>query len=318
MIAAKKLTRAQVFNFDESGLYIKQILNYTMVTRDENHASGTKKQLERITFAPCFNADGSLKLRLVFIGKSKNPRCLDKDKSNLPVIYMSQSNAWIDKYLFSLWFNDYFVPEVEHFLKENKLPLIAVLLVDNCRSHTSIKVRDIEVKFFPSNVTSLIQPADQGVIQAIKMKYQYLLVNSILRAQDKNVKLVDHLKTIKLDQAIFWISQAWDQVEKSTIYKCWKNLWPIETKDAFTQTDNEVSSASSLESSVVAMNDCLFRQSRVETEVYDDSFQDKNYSTEGLIKLIQQVYGFENIQNIDVKNWLEDEFTGNSYVSFYN
>lgn len=73
IIATKGLSKKQVFNMDESGLYLKQLPNRTSAPKKFNNVSGPKKQLERITIAGCCNVDGSLKIPLLVIGKSKKP-----------------------------------------------------------------------------------------------------------------------------------------------------------------------------------------------------------------------------------------------------
>lgn len=73
--------------------------------------------------------------------------------------------------LFNEWFSDEFVPNVESFLKSKDLPRKAVLLVliDNPPTHPqNLKCGEIVVKFVPVNVTSLIQPLDQIVIECFK------------------------------------------------------------------------------------------------------------------------------------------------------
>lgn len=99
----------------------------------------------------------------------------------------------------------------------------------------------IEVAFFPPNVTSFLQPLDQGILQAIKLSYQSQLVDSILTAQSRKVAMVDHLKAITIKNVIYWVSEAWDKTESSTISKCWKALWPVEKQVfASTQTDESL------------------------------------------------------------------------------
>lgn len=71
ILATKELTRMQAFNFDETGLYFKQYPTKTLIPKHISQVSGTKKQLERISVGACSNADGSLKLPLIVIGKSK-------------------------------------------------------------------------------------------------------------------------------------------------------------------------------------------------------------------------------------------------------
>ncbi|XP_046417460.1 jerky protein homolog-like [Neodiprion fabricii] len=227
MVATKKLERSQVFNMDESGLVYKSTPKRTFVAADQAQAAGGKKQLERVTIVTCSNADGSFMLPLILIGKSKNPRCLrNVNKDELLVWYRSQTNAWINKEIFEEWFTDVFVPKIESFLNSKNLPKTAVVLVDNCRSHRCVKINDIEVNFFPPNVTSLIQPMDQGIIQTVKLHYEINLVNAIVEAQNENMTLIEFLKTIDVHKVIFWIADAWKKVKPTTMQKCWKNLWP--------------------------------------------------------------------------------------------
>lgn len=40
---------------------------------------------------------------------------------------------------------------------------------------------EIQVKFFLANVMSLIQPMDQGILEAVKQHYQGFLLRSILQ-----------------------------------------------------------------------------------------------------------------------------------------
>ncbi|XP_046590225.1 jerky protein homolog-like [Neodiprion lecontei] len=217
MVATKKLEGSQVFNMDESGLVYKSTPKRTFVAADQAQAAGGKKQLERVIIATCSNADGSFMLPLILIGKSKNPRCLrNVNKDELPVWY-----------------------RIESFLNSKNLPKTAVVLVDNCRSHGYVKINDIKVNFFPPNVTSLIQPMDQGIIQTVKLHYEINLVNAIVEAQNENVTLIEFLKTIDVHKVIFWIADAWKKVKPTTIQKCWKNLWPKEIRDASTQTDED-------------------------------------------------------------------------------
>lgn len=100
-----------------------------------------KKQKDRVTLMACSNASGSHKLPLVFIHKSKNPRCFKHlNKSALPVKYYSQCNAWMDYEIFKKWFEDEFVPEVKKHLKDRGLEPKALLLMDNAPSNSDNSV----------------------------------------------------------------------------------------------------------------------------------------------------------------------------------
>jgi hypothetical protein len=61
-----------IFNMDETGLFWKLTPNRTLATEG---GSGGKKNKDRVTLALTTNGDGTKKLDLWVIGKSKNPRC---------------------------------------------------------------------------------------------------------------------------------------------------------------------------------------------------------------------------------------------------
>ena len=91
LMEEKSLTLSQVFNCDETILYWKLMPNKTLVSAREKEAKGFKKPKERVTLMACANATGSIKLPLVFIHKSNNPRCFKNiDKDKLPVYYYNQ------------------------------------------------------------------------------------------------------------------------------------------------------------------------------------------------------------------------------------
>ena len=95
----------QVFNCNESGLYYKLLPNKSLVTAFEKSAAGRKRQNERVTINACSNASGTIKLPLLLIGKSKEPQCFKNIcRSNLPVVYDNQCNAWMCEALFKTWF----------------------------------------------------------------------------------------------------------------------------------------------------------------------------------------------------------------------
>ncbi|XP_066152183.1 jerky protein homolog-like [Euwallacea fornicatus] len=91
VIEAHDLLPQQIYNADESGLFWKLLPDKTLVHSNEAMAPGRKSRKERITFLACTNGDGTQKLRLLVIGKAKNPRPY-KNKT-LPVEYVSSSNA---------------------------------------------------------------------------------------------------------------------------------------------------------------------------------------------------------------------------------
>ncbi|KAK2578838.1 hypothetical protein KPH14_012193 [Odynerus spinipes] len=81
------------------------------------------------------------------------------------------------KSVFAEWFHKKFVPLVDTFHKKQKLPNKALLLLDNCPGQPNeddLKSKNsfIRVMFLPRNVTPLLQPMGQNVIQTVKMQYK--------------------------------------------------------------------------------------------------------------------------------------------------
>ena len=219
----------QIFNCDETGLYYKMLPQRTL-TSMHTEPSGTKKPRERVTINACANASGSIKLPLQMIGRAKTPRCfrgIDKDK--LPVIYTNQNNAWMDVGIFRDWFQNVFVPEVRKQLADLGQEKKAILFLDNCSAHPGEDVlvsddRKIIAKFFPPNVTSLIQPMDQGILECLKRKYRKAILKRILCEEDEDANIIHILKKIDLLQVCRHISESWDQIATSTLQNAWNKL----------------------------------------------------------------------------------------------
>lgn len=106
--------------------------------------------------------------------------------------------------LFNEWFSDEFVPKVESFLKSKDLPRKAVLLIDNAPTHPqNLKCSDIVVKFVPTNVTSLIQPLDQVVIECFKRHYRGLFLRLLLQEPNESKSVPEILKTINMKHIVY-------------------------------------------------------------------------------------------------------------------
>lgn len=208
-----------IFNVDETGLFFKCTPDKTLAFKEEK-CHGGKLSKERVTILVGANMDGSEKLPLLMIGKSANPRCFKNVKSK-PVEYVNSSNAWMTSDLFSKWL----IKLNKKCVKETRE---VVLFIDNCTAHNTIPVMEnVKVVFFPANMTSVVQPMDQGIIKNLKHFYRSLLVENILSGDGNALK-------IKLDilQASRMCKQAWDKVKQETIKNGFK-------KAGFVKTDEE-------------------------------------------------------------------------------
>ena len=140
------------------------------------------------------------------IGKFAKPRCFKNvNMDALPVIYKSQKNAWMNSEIFAEWFKKDFVPAVKrHQRAQNIRSPKALLLIDNCSAHPQeLKTCDgsVTCMFLPPNTTSLIQPMDQGVLQAMKNHYKRKLLQKVICDQDldptQNIKEIVKQLTVK-------------------------------------------------------------------------------------------------------------------------
>lgn len=281
MIQDEELTPAAVYNADETGLFFKMLPSKTLAAKNEKEARGYKQQKERVTLMACCNADGSHKLPLLVIGKSRKPRCFqNSEMRTLPVVYCAQRKAWMDSDIFSKWFHENFVPDVKKELGKRKLPLKAVLLIDNAPSHPSdlsLRSGDIRAVFLPPNVTALIQPMDQGILESIKRRYRHKLLTSLLdeSENDSTEAMLKAWKSINMRDVVFQAAEAWSIVDKSTISKCWKKIWP------------------SLD---------------IEVEASGDSDEEANsISDSEFVDMFHKLPGGEEVDEVDITTWLNEE-----------
>ncbi|XP_055632860.1 jerky protein homolog-like [Toxorhynchites rutilus septentrionalis] len=172
--------------------------------------------------------DGTLKLPLTIIGKSIKPRALRNVKV-LPVYYRTSKNAWMTQSLFKELFFGQFVPHVSSFLKAKGLPIKAVLVLDNCSAPFSgdeLKTEDgsIYTTFLPPKTTAVIQPMDQNIIRIIKIRYRNLMM--------RGGEFEENGRKINIKDAMYWVTQAWEQVPADARRKSWNMLYnPDEIED---------------------------------------------------------------------------------------
>ena len=117
---------------------------------------------ERVTLYVTTDASGR-KLPLAMIGHSKGPRCFRLRKP--PLKYFSQTNAWSDSRVFGLCWKEVLLPWVRSVTNKPVL-----LIMDNDSSHANLvdPREQVTVVELPSNCTAKHEPADAGIIAALK------------------------------------------------------------------------------------------------------------------------------------------------------
>lgn len=205
-----------IYNMDESGLYYRATSDKTYYIKGEKN-SGGKQSKERLTMAFCTSMTG-IKEKPVVIGKVKKPRCMKNvNMSALPVHYYHNKKAWMTTSIFQDWLEKL----NRTFVSRNKKIL---LFVDNAPSHPCLSYSNIKLCFLPPNTTSVIQPLDQGIIQAVKLKFRKLQMSHLLAMMDLKPTLTgtELTKETSILDAIYWVARSWDQVLPTTIVKCFQ------------------------------------------------------------------------------------------------
>lgn len=235
---------SQIYNADESALFWKLLPDRTLVLTGEKAAPGRKTSKERVTFLACANGNGTHKLKMMVIGKAKNPRAF-KNCIDLPVEYYSTKKAWMTSSLFVTWFHESFVKQVKKFQLENNLNGKAILLIDNAPSHASETqlISDdgkIITMFLPPNCTPLIQPMDQNAIRITKLHYRKSLLVHVLSLDENDISKA--IKNLTIKDAAFLLASSWNKLSPDIIAKCWKNILCYSVdNDSATGTENSES-----------------------------------------------------------------------------
>ncbi|XP_032880836.1 jerky protein homolog-like isoform X2 [Amblyraja radiata] len=243
MVSDEKLSPEQIYNADETALYWRYVPRKTLTTADERAPSGFKDAKDRVTVLGCVNAASTHMLKLAVLGKSKRPRCF-KGVTNLPVHYYANKNAWVTREMFTNWFNNHFVPAARAHCRKAGLVenCKIVLLLDNCSAHPPAEVlvkNNVFGIYLPPNVTSLIQPCDQGILRSMKTMYKDFFLNCMLAAVNRGVDIKDFLKEFTLKDAIYALVNAWKDVTKSTLKNAWHKLWPATMFDENEPSDED-------------------------------------------------------------------------------
>ena len=232
-IEAEGYSKCQIFNADETGLWWRLMPSRSLVESKEKQARNFKKPKDRVTILGCANASGTCKLPLAFIHKSAKPRCFKHmDMSSLPVSYFSQSKSWMNATIFGDWFHQKFVPFVKHFCQVHDIEYKIPLLLDNAPSHPSTETLTsadgrVTTSFLPPNCTAVLQPMDQGILEAFKRRYKkQLLRHVILENQASTLTVPEIVKKLNIKDAVYWSAQAWEEASPLSLSKAWNKLIP--------------------------------------------------------------------------------------------
>ena len=90
-----------------------------------------------------------------------------------------------------------------------------LLFIDNADPHSHFKLQNVEIVFFPPNMTSHCQPLDPGIIQQFKKHYHKQLLQKAVADLDAG-----NSSAINVLDAVYWMSSAQAQVKSKIVKKC--------------------------------------------------------------------------------------------------
>lgn len=89
---------------------------------------------------------------------------------------MSNLKAWVTLAIFGNSFFHHFIPGMKLYFHENGIHFKILFILDNAPGHPTYLDDfhlDVPVVYLPPNITSLLQPMDQGVIANLKKYYTH-------------------------------------------------------------------------------------------------------------------------------------------------
>ncbi|XP_064106842.1 tigger transposable element-derived protein 1-like [Macrobrachium nipponense] len=149
-------------------------------------------------------------------------------------MWRANPKAWVTRQFFIDWVHLVFGPLVKKYLKDNNLPLRALLVLDNAPAHPPqieeeiLEEYNFEVLYLPPNTTPILQPMDQQVISNFKKLYtKHLLRCCFEVTENTNLTLREFWKEhFNIAIGLKIIDIAWQGVTKRTLTSAWKKLWP--------------------------------------------------------------------------------------------
>ena len=213
----KRYNPKDIFNADETGLFYLMLPENTLGFKGQSH-HGKKESRVRITLLVASNMDGSEKLPMYAIGKSKKPRAF-KHVRSLPLPYSANKKAWMTSTLFDEWMR-----KLDRKMGGESRKICMV--VDNCTAHPAYNYENIELVFLPPGTTSHTQPMDAGVIKNFKFHYRRLLATRRLNAIEAGTPF----KWDLLD-TMYAIKTAWGRVKQTTVANCFRSRGFVKDDD---------------------------------------------------------------------------------------
>ncbi|XP_070623288.1 tigger transposable element-derived protein 1-like isoform X2 [Erythrolamprus reginae] len=225
LITEENYLPEQIFNVDKTRLFWKKMPERTYLHQEAQAMPGYKAFKDRITLLLGGNVAG-FKLKPFLIHKSEDPPlCENIGQETLPVYYQYDQKAWMTQVFFEDWFVNCFIPQVQEYCFQNRIPFRILLLLNNTPGyplHLDDVHPGVKVVYLPKNTSPFLQPMDQGAVSTFKACYlRATLVTAVAATEDNGVTLRDFWKAYDISHCIENIATAWKEVS----VKCMQGIW---------------------------------------------------------------------------------------------
>ena len=104
-----------------------------------------------------------------------------------------------------------------------------MLLLDNAPAHPDCSVlvsqdKAIKALFLLPGTTALIQPMDQGGLEALKRRYRRSILQKLLMQDQAGQSVIEGIKGINMKDVVYMCADAWDDIPAVTLTRSWNKL----------------------------------------------------------------------------------------------
>ncbi|GFX49341.1 tigger transposable element-derived protein 1 [Trichonephila clavipes] len=217
--------------------------------------------------------------------------------------WMANPKAWMATAIFTKWFNNCYVPEVEACMEEKSLDFKVLLIVDNAASHPQLEHPNVQLVFLPSNTTSLIQPLDQGIIATFKKYYIKTTYKFILnKLENESLTVKDVWKQFSIFDCLIHVASASAQIRPRTLNACWKKIWPACVTDNTTTQTSTLSDEINNLAHEIGDGFNTFSHDDMDELLADDALSDNNIIDLTLDLTVYVVVGLEGDNDEEEKS----------------
>ncbi|GFX10629.1 jerky protein homolog-like [Trichonephila clavipes] len=133
--------------------------------------------------------------------------------------------------LFSEWYSKDFFPNVKKLREHEGKTGKVLLILDNAPCHPLVEILnviddDFSVMYLPQNITALVQPMDQGVIEKLKKIYRKQVLRRLHLAENEQESVAVFAEKLNMKDACFVLAEVWDSLERQSLKNAWNKLWP--------------------------------------------------------------------------------------------